>query len=79
MLSAYHAEVACVGEPVLHSGAFNGGWDEACMLVIGMMLTNHGRDMAGCVLIMARAAPGDFPEAPVQDERSFPRSFKPLG
>ena len=44
---AYHAEVACVGEPVLHRGAFNGGWDEACMIVIGMMLTSHGRDMAG--------------------------------
>ena len=31
------------------------------MLRIGMMLTSHGRDG---VLIIARAGPGDFPEAP---------------
>ena len=31
------------------------------MLMIGMMLTSHGRDV---VPIMAGAGPGDFPEAP---------------
>ena len=31
------------------------------LLMIGMMLTSHGRDG---VLTMARAGPGDFPEAP---------------